>query len=95
MTVSGVQTRDPLAGASDGLVDEALGLARRVSDFALADPLVEDEPEHESKDRDDRVGNEPNPLHCRSIGGTERGSQIPASAVCRGVSNLVSPGGRR
>ncbi len=82
-------------GVALGVAQDALRLAVRVSDPPLADPLVENEPEHERKDHDDRVGNEPNALHCRSIGGTERGSQIPASAVCRGVSNLVSPGGRR
>src|SRR5262249_2273558 len=78
-----------------GFLHDALRLHRSVAGLPLADPLVEEEADDEGKDRDDRVGNEPNPLHCRSIGGTKRGSQIPASAVCRGVSNLVSPGGRR
>src|SRR5262249_50521602 len=78
-----------------GLLHDALRLRRGVAGLPLADPLVQEKADDESEDRDDRVGNEPNPLHCRSIGGTKRGSQIPASAVCRGVSNLASPGGRR
>ena len=90
--VGGLET---VGGVALGITNDAFGLVPRVADLPLADPLVEEEADDEGKDRDDRVGNEPNPLHCRSIGGVERGSQIPASAVCRGVSNLVSPGGRR
>src|SRR5205823_13285180 len=47
-----------------GLVDDALSLGRRAADLSFADPLVQYAAEHQGKDRNDRAGNEPNPLHC-------------------------------
>src|SRR5262245_59833803 len=74
---------DAVGGVTLGVLDDALGPARRVPELPLADPLVQDEAEHEGEHCDDGVKDEPNALHCRSIGATARGSQIPASAVCR------------
>src|SRR4029077_4163255 len=82
LEVGGLQT---VGRVTLGITNDALGVSRRVSDLPLADPLVEDEAEYKDRHHDDRVVNDPTPLHCRSIGDTERGIQIPASAVCRGV----------
>src|SRR2546430_7687735 len=72
-----------VVGVALGLADNGLGARPGLADLALTEPLVENESDDEADDCEDRVETEPNPLHFRSIGGSEGVSQIPASAVCR------------